>query len=123
MFFYSTFFSRQHAFVNIPRISNLLFHEVGIPHVPHSGLKIFTDTWVLRESNLGVLEEAAIYSDANNLKVQSNRIELVKSGAFDASVRKFEFVGNTVDFIENNGSFAHQSLFSYSLKLLRRLIN
>ena len=74
-----------------------------MPSVPVRGLEILSDTLTIRESNLGVLEKASIYSDANLLKVQNNRIEIVKSGAFDASVRKFEFVGNTVDFIENNG--------------------
>ena len=34
-----------------------------------------------------------MYSDASELSIKNNRIELIEEGAFDASVRKFDFIG------------------------------
>ena len=43
----------------------------------------------------------SIYSDAVHLSIENNRIEHIASAAFDASVRSFEFIGNTIDYIEH----------------------
>ena len=36
-----------------------------------------------------------MYSDASELSIKNNRIELIEEGAFDASVRKFDFIGES----------------------------
>ena len=46
-----------------------------------------------KESEIGVLERGSVYSDASELSIKNNRIELIEEGAFDASVRKFDFIG------------------------------
>ena len=47
----------------------------------------------MKESEIGVLERGSVYSDASELSIKNNRIELIEEGAFDASVRKFDFIG------------------------------
>ena len=39
------------------------------------------------------MERGSVYSDASELSIKNNRIELIEEGAFDASVRKFDFIG------------------------------
>ena len=38
-----------------------------------------------------------MYSDASELSIKNNRIELIEEGAFDASVRKFDFIGESLN--------------------------
>ena len=49
--------------------------------------------FLMKESEIGVLERGSVYSDASELSIKNNRIELIEEGAFDASVRKFDFIG------------------------------
>eukprot|EP00095_Tigriopus_kingsejongensis_P011297 maker-scaffold14_size734282-snap-gene-3.15 protein:Tk11297 transcript:maker-scaffold14_size734282-snap-gene-3.15-mRNA-1 annotation:"PREDICTED: nyctalopin-like" len=91
------------AFVHFPKSAVASFHEVGIREVLERDLEILTDVFSLTNSEIGVLGRASLYSDAGLLEFRNNRIEVIQSGAFDASVRKFDFIGNTIDFIENTG--------------------
>jgi len=91
------------AFSNFPKTGRAIFSEVGLKRVTEKGLEILADLFVIKESEIGVLERGSVYSDASELSIKNNRIELIEEGAFDASVRKFDFIGNTVDFISHNG--------------------
>lgn len=83
------------AFVNFPKAINVVFSEVGLKRVTEKGLELLADLFVIKESNIGVLEKGSVYSDASELSIKNNRIELIEEGAFDASVRKFHFIGKS----------------------------
>ncbi|XP_040583858.1 uncharacterized protein [Lepeophtheirus salmonis] len=91
------------SFRYFPKVSRVLIQEVGIRKVPEEGLEILTDHFILNDNNIGVLERSSLYSDASNLTIIHNRIERIESGAFDASVRYFNFIENTIDKVLNNG--------------------
>ncbi|CAB4060978.1 unnamed protein product [Lepeophtheirus salmonis] len=84
------------SFRYFPKVSRVLIQEVGIRKVPEEGLEILTDHFILNDNNIGVLERSSLYSDASNLTIIHNRIERIESGAFDASVRYFNFIENTI---------------------------
>ena len=101
------------AFANFPKTGRAVFSEVGLERVTEKGLEILADYFVVKatgfpcsviqdlmlmkkifqESEIGVLERGSVYSDASELSIKNNRIELIEEGAFDASVRKFDFIG------------------------------
>ena len=55
-----------------------------------------------------MLERGSVYSDASELSIKNNRIELIEEGAFDASVRKFDFIGDRPDrFISSSRYFIY----------------
>ena len=85
-----------------PIYFQVLFSESGLPMVPEKGLELLTDSFLLERSNVGTLSVGAIYSDANVIRVSGCRIGRILHNAFDASVRRFEFVANTVDYMETN---------------------
>ncbi len=94
---------RPQAFVNFPKATNVVFSEVGLERVTEKALEVLTDLLVIKESAVGVLESGSVYSDAMELSFRNNRIEVIEEAAFDASVRRFDFVGNTVDYIAHSG--------------------
>ncbi len=49
-----------------------------------------------------IQERTSLYSDAGTLVLRDNRIELLSSGAVDASVRNFVFSSNVVDRAEDD---------------------
>ena len=70
--------------------------------VPTGGLKLYSDTMLIEECNIGELHRESIYSDSQTFVFINNKVKMIKTQAISGSNNNFNFSGNDVSKIESN---------------------
>merc|ERR1712013_233878 len=83
------------TFDNFPQISHVVIKNVGMKVVPTGGLKLYSDTMLIEECNIGELHRESIYSD-------SQTFVFINTQAISGSNNNFNFSGNDISKIESN---------------------
>jgi len=90
------------TFDNFPQISHVVIKNVGMKVVPTGGLKLYSDTMLIEECNIGELHRESIYSDSQTFVFINNKVKIIKTQAISGSNNNFNFSGNDVSKIESN---------------------
>ena len=70
--------------------------------VPTGGLKLYSDTMLIEECNIGELHRESIYSDSQTFVFINNKVKMIKTQAISGSNNNFNFSCNDVSKIESN---------------------
>merc|ERR1712128_165899 len=90
------------SFDNFPQISHVVMRKVGMKVVPTGGLKLYSDTMLIEDCDIGELTRESIYSDSQTFIFINNKVKIIKSQAISGSNNKFNFSGNDISKIETN---------------------
>merc|ERR1712013_42516 len=90
------------TFDNFPQISHVVIKKVGMKIVPTGGLKLYSDTMLIEECNIGEIHRESIYSDSQTFVFINNKVKIIKTQAISGSNNNFNFSGNDVSKIESN---------------------